>query len=121
MYDGAPTRDELLLAWQDTTRAAELARRLSEVAEATTLAADQDVADAEDVAVLAESAATAATEAASRARAVADRMHAAAVTARGQGRQDAADAASRADEEEARYPHRDAGPPAPEELDGLGA
>ncbi len=116
MYDGARTSDELLLAWQDTTRAAELARRLSEVAEAASLAAEQDAADSEEVAVLAESAATAATEAAARARAVADRMQTAAVTARGQGRQDAADAAARAGEEEAaaRDRYRDAVPLAPD-------
>lgn len=100
MLDEVPTTDDLLTAWRDATRAAVLARRLAEAAEAFAATAEGDADAAEEVATLAETTANAAEAAAAKARVTADRMHSAAATARGKGRQDAAAAVTKTSDEE---------------------
>ena len=90
MLDDVPTKDDLLTAWRDATRAAVLARRLAEAAEALAETAEGDSDAAEEVAGLAETTAKAAEAAAAKARSTADRMESVAAAARGKGRQDAA-------------------------------
>lgn len=100
MLDETPTTADLLSAWRDATRAAELARRLAGVAEALVETTEHDAAAAEEVAALAETTAMAAEAAAAKARATADRMQSVADTARSKGRQDAAAAVVEASDEE---------------------
>ena len=71
MFDDARSAEELLEAWQDAARAAELADRLVHVAAETLATADQRQLDAESLADLAEQASEAANRAADRARALA--------------------------------------------------
>ena len=100
MLDDAPTTEDLLSAWRDATRAAELARRLAAAAEAIAETAEEDAAAAEEVASLAEATAKAAEAAAAKARATADRMKSVAEKARSKGRQDAAAAVAETSDEE---------------------
>jgi methyl-accepting chemotaxis protein len=64
---------DLLDAWREATRAAELAERLARFAEATAEDADESAAASEEIAQLAERAADAATNAAQSARNAANR------------------------------------------------
>jgi hypothetical protein len=48
-----PTAAELLATWREATRAAEVARRLVEVAEAVSVTAESDADEAEEVGALA--------------------------------------------------------------------
>jgi hypothetical protein len=66
---------ELLEAWRDATRAAELAERLAAEALKAAENADGDAVETEEIATLAESAAGAAERAASSARAAATGAH----------------------------------------------
>ena len=100
MLDDLPTSADLLTAWRDATRGAELARRLAEVAEALAETAEHDAVAAEEVAALAEATAKAAEAAAAKARATANRMHGVAETAKSKGRQDAAAAVAEAGDKE---------------------
>lgn len=100
MLDDMPTTADLLTAWRDATRAAELARRLAEAAEGLAEAAMHDALAAEEVAALADIAAQAAETAASRARATADRMRGAAETATTTGRHSAAAVVTETNEKE---------------------
>ena len=68
----APTTADLLEAWREATRAAELADRLATLAAGTAELADLNSTSADEVATLAEQAAQAAAAAAERARASAD-------------------------------------------------
>ena len=100
MLDDMPTTAELLAAWREATRVAELARQLVEDAEAASESAGSDADAAEEVGALAEAAALAAEAAAVKARSTADRMQRAAAIARGKGRQDAAATLAEASDEE---------------------
>jgi hypothetical protein len=71
--DEAVSSQELLNAWRDATRAAELADRLSQAALAAAELAETNAAAAEEIADLAESAASAATHAADSARTAASK------------------------------------------------
>ena len=73
---------ELLDAWRDATRAAELAARLAREAEQAALEAEAGVVAAEEIAELAERVAEAANAAAAAARAAADRAAALALDRR---------------------------------------
>ena len=64
---------DLLDAWREATRAAELAERLARYAEATAEDADESAAASEEIAQLADRAAAAATNAAQSARNAANR------------------------------------------------
>lgn len=64
---------DLLDAWREATRAAELAERLARLAEATAEDADESAAASEEIAQLADRAAAAATNAAQSARNAANR------------------------------------------------
>jgi hypothetical protein len=64
---------DLLDAWREALRAAELAERLARLAEATAEDADESAAASEEIAQLAEKAAVAATNAAQSARNAANR------------------------------------------------
>jgi len=66
--EGDLTTADLLEAWRDATRAAELAERLATVALKAAERADASALASEDIATLAESAAEAATQAADTAR-----------------------------------------------------
>ena len=66
------TTADLLNAWREATRAAELAERLARLAAEATERADLNAEVAEEVAAMAEQAATSAIAAAERARSVAD-------------------------------------------------
>lgn len=79
------TTSELLHAWPETTRAAELAQRLADNALATSERADQEAAAAEELAILAERAAQAAENAARSARTAATRLAAFAQASRETG------------------------------------
>jgi len=65
--------EDLLDAWRDATRAAELAERLAATALRAAERAEQDAAAAEEIATLAEEAAAAAERAAEAARAAANK------------------------------------------------
>ena len=65
------TTADLLSAWRDAVRAADLAERLAVVASEAAARADVRASDAEEIATLAEHVAEAASQAALRARAVA--------------------------------------------------
>ena len=80
--DETPTSEELLLAWQDTTRAAELAERLAALALEAADHADERALAADEIATVAESAARSAEAAAVRAREGADLARLAAARAR---------------------------------------
>lgn len=67
-----PTTSDLLNAWRDATRAAELAARLAKLAADTAQQTEVSAAAAEEIADLAERAADAAATAARRARAASD-------------------------------------------------
>lgn len=68
MHAEIVTTEDLLNAWRDTTRAAELAERLAKHAVATAAKAEVTASAAEDVAILAERATEAANHAADGAR-----------------------------------------------------
>ena len=68
MDDDRPTTAELLEAWRDTTRAAELAERLARLAADAAEQADQNAAEYEQIAEMADAAKVAAERAASNAR-----------------------------------------------------
>jgi hypothetical protein len=85
---------ELLAAWRDAVRAADLAARLAEQATEAALEADLRAEDAEEVARLAEGAAEAAMRTADRARGAA---RAAAEVARGHRERDVPDSEQAAD------------------------
>ena len=72
MLDEPPTTDELLTAWRDAIRAAELAERLATMAAETAALADLNASVTEEIAQLAEQAGASATAAAARARVAAD-------------------------------------------------
>jgi hypothetical protein len=82
VIDETPTSEELLLAWQDTTRAAELAERLAALALDAADHADERALAAEEIATVAETAARSAEAAAVRAREGADLARVAAGRAR---------------------------------------
>lgn len=73
MDDVVISRVELLDAWREAMRAAELAERLARLAETAAEDADEGAAAAEEIAELAERAAVAATNAAQSARNAANR------------------------------------------------
>jgi hypothetical protein len=73
MDDVVISTADLLEAWRETMRAAELAERLARLAEATADDADESAAGSEEIAQLAERAAVAATNAAQSARNAANR------------------------------------------------
>jgi hypothetical protein len=83
------TTAELLEAWREATRAAELAARLTRQAEEAADHADDDAMGSDEIAKLAESAAEAAEAAASKARNAADRASALAAAKRDAGVGDA--------------------------------
>jgi hypothetical protein len=72
VFEGKVTTADLLEAWREASRAAELADRLAELAHTTAERADLNAAAAEEVATLAEQVAVAATAAATRAQAAAN-------------------------------------------------
>lgn len=90
VFDEIPTTEDLLFAWRDASRAAELACRLAGVGDTAAATTEHDAAAASEVASLVESTAQAATEAAAIARGTGDRMKRAAEAARIRGKQDAA-------------------------------
>ena len=100
---------ELLEAWRDATRAAELAERLAAAALRAVDKADQNAATAEEIAVLAEEAAIYATRAAEAARYVARRASEEAARARTQdlAHADATASETRLVEEDARDRYQD--------------
>ena len=104
MDDQPPTTAELLEAWRETTRAADLADRLARIATESAEAADQTALDAEKIATMAERAAVAAERAAKTARIAAVHARDLAREHRDRRMVDANDAVSsaRADEVEAR-------------------
>ena len=71
MLEDKVTTAELLDAWREASRAAELADRLAELAHTSAERADINATNAEEVATLAEQVAEAAAKAATRARAAA--------------------------------------------------
>ena len=73
MDEAVVSTADLLDAWREATRAAELAERLARYAEATAEDADESAAATEEIAQLAERAAGAATNAAQSARNAANR------------------------------------------------
>jgi hypothetical protein len=101
---------ELLDAWREATRAAELAARLARQAEEAADHADDDAMGSDEIAKLAESAAEAAEVAASKARTAADRAASLAASKREGGLGDARETedAARAFETEAREDYHDA-------------
>lgn len=72
MLDDPVTTAELLAAWREASRAAELADRLAEQAHSSAERADINAATAEEVAALAEQVAEVAASAAARARSAAE-------------------------------------------------
>src|SRR5689334_1025415 len=104
------TTADLLDAWREATRAAELAARLARQAEEAADHADDDASGSDEIAKLAESAAEAAEIAATKARAAADRASALAAVKRGADVDDAQETAvaARAIETEARDDYHDA-------------
>ena len=71
LFDEPVTTAELLAAWREATRAAELTQRLAEVATESAEQAEMNAVGAEEIADLAEQTALAAARAAKRARAAA--------------------------------------------------
>ena len=90
VFDEVPTTEDLLFAWRDASRAAELARRLAGVGDTAEATIEPDTAAVSEVASLVESTAQDATEAAAIARGTGDRMQRAAEAARITGKQDVA-------------------------------
>lgn len=110
MDDERPTNAELLDAWRDTTRAAELAERLARMAADSAEQADENAIAYEEIADMAEAAKDAAERAASNARQAAHRARERATTARDVHLRDADHAASaRADETAARTRYQEDG------------
>jgi methyl-accepting chemotaxis protein len=102
--------EELLDAWRDATRAAELAERLATAALRAVERADQDAATAQELATLAEDAATSAERAAEAARQAARRaVEAAAEMRDDQASADASVTETRLTESDARSRYHDAG------------
>lgn len=89
MFDESPTTEDLVFAWRDASRAAELARRLAGIGDTAAARTEHDAAAASEVAPLVERTEQAATEAAAIARGTGDRMRAA-EAARIRGKQNAA-------------------------------
>lgn len=89
MDDERPTTAELLEAWRDTTRAAELAERLARLASDAADQADQNATAYEEIAEMADAAREAAERAALNARRAASDARARATFARGVGLGDA--------------------------------
>jgi hypothetical protein len=92
MHDEEATAGELLNAWRDAARAAELAERLSAVAVEAAEQADRTAAASEEIAEMAETAAKAAERAASTARKAAKRAAELAADHRSRRLADAVDA-----------------------------
>ncbi len=82
MFQYEPSADDLLLAWQDANRAADLAERPTRVAFDTSEQRTSSAVESEALAALAEHAARAAYEAATTARRGARRAHDAATRGR---------------------------------------
>lgn len=120
MLDDMPTTSELLEFWRDASRAAQLARRLTEIAEEAVVRAETEATGAEEIAALAEATAASAETAAARARAAADRLRAVADDAKGSGRSEATAALAQAvkDEDDARDHYHVAEREARARLDG---
>ncbi len=116
VFDEPMTTEDLLAAWRDATRAAELAERLAARAREAAKEADRTALSSEEVARLAEQAAMAAEHAAREARAVADRAALLARDSRGARVPEAEQAASdaRVAETEARGRYHDAEGVAPQ-------
>ena len=72
VFDESPTAADLLNAWREAVRAAELAERLALLASETASQADVNATTAEEVAVMAEQVAQTAAAASNRARTAAD-------------------------------------------------
>jgi hypothetical protein len=108
--DARVTTAELLEAWREATRAADLAARLARQAEEAADHADDDAMGSEEIARLAESAAEAAEVASAKARTAADRASTLAASKRDAGVGDARETedAARVFETEAREEYHDA-------------
>lgn len=85
VIDETVTSHDVLLAWRDAGRAAELARRLADVADTAAATAEHDPASLAELSTLTETAADDAMEAAASARATGDRIHRAAEIPRIEG------------------------------------
>lgn len=120
VLDETVTTAELLTAWREATRAAELAERLSALAAETADRADTNAQASEEIADLAEQAAAAATRAAERARAAAGQAREAARAVREERLVEAtaSEAQARAVEFDARDRYHDAEAEARHKLDG---
>jgi methyl-accepting chemotaxis protein len=96
MEDERPKVGDLLNAWRDAARAAELADRLSQIAAEAAEQADRTAAASEEIAEMAETAAVAAERAASTARIAAKRAAELAADHRSRRLTDAMDAVTEA-------------------------
>ena len=83
VIDETPSVQDLLEAWRDTVRAADLADRLATAAAMAAEQAGLNATQAEEVATMAERAATTAAAAAERARSAADRARVSGTSGRG--------------------------------------
>jgi hypothetical protein len=109
VLDDRVTTPDLLEAWRDATRAAELANRLAKLAAENAERADLNANAADEVATLAEQAAQAAAAAADRARASADHARDVARQSRdGMGDAEAEQSGTLASETEARDAYHNA-------------
>jgi hypothetical protein len=123
VLDETVTTDELLEAWRDASRAADLAERLATMAAETADRAELNAEEAAAVAAMAERAAESAAAAAQRARTSADQANELALSARKESQESAQPtlARTRALEREARdaYHSAEAGAPARRSGDGV--
>ena len=107
MLDETVTTADLLDAWREAVRAAELAERLARLASETASQADVNAGAAEEVAVMAEHVAQSASAAAGRARTAADEARRIAWRDReAVGEADATEARTRAVETDAHEAYR---------------
>jgi hypothetical protein len=89
VLEDVPTATDLLDAWRDAVRAAQLTERLADIAAEAVARTEADALAAEEVAVLAEAAAYSAEAAAAKARATSERARAAAEVALNRGHAEA--------------------------------
>ena len=121
MEDERPTTADLLEAWRETTRAAELAERLAQLALDAAEQADADAVAYEQIADMAETASAAALRAAENARTVATEARGRATQTRDVRLRDADQSLvdARADEDSARDKYHDREATVRETITGL--